>query len=505
VLLTVDIGTSTFKAALFACDGTCLRLAAIPLGIVLGGDRGHEADPAAWLEAFHNALDRLGPLGETEALIISGNGPTLVPVTGEPGWTEGPGAPRLRLPAASARLWLDRRAGEESNAVSALAGGYVDPSFFLPKALWVRNHEPRLYEETRYFLSSPEFLAYALTGEARTIFPSRGFERWFWTADILAALDLDPARFPPFVFPGETIGEISAAAARAWGFPRGLQVIAGGPDFFVSILGTGVTSPGQACDRSGTSEGINLCTRERVMDGRLMSYAHPIDPCWNLSGIISTTGKAVAWARELLGIGDRRFDEFYRLAASAKAGSGGLVFLPYLAGERAPLWDPAARGVLAGLSLATGRGELARAVVEGAALAIRDVVAVMEECGCPVGELRITGGPAESGFFNQVKADVCGRPFLLPVQREAELLGLAIIGAVALKKYGTRKEAAEALVKIERTFAPREEYRSLYAGIFDRYRAAYRALKTQFREAAGGPGGIPADNPPTTPGGAETA
>jgi xylulokinase len=212
-----------------------------------------------------------------------------------------------------------------------------------------------------------------------------------------------------------------------------------------------------------------------------MSYAHPISAYWNLSGIISTTGKAVAWARELLGIGDRSFDDFYRLAAAARPGSEGLVFLPYLAGERAPLWDPAARGVLRGLSLSTGREELARAVIEGAAFAIRDVISVMEECGCSPGELRVTGGPAESEVFNQVKADVCGRPFLLPAQKEAELLGLAIIGATALGAYGNLEEAAEALVKIEKTFYPRKEYGALYAGMFESYRKTYRSLKAEFQ------------------------
>jgi xylulokinase len=482
LILTVDIGTSTFKAALFSRDGICLNQTAVPQTITTGGE-GCETDPGAWLEAFQSVLGRLGPLGETEAVVISGNGPTLVPVTGEPEWKGG----ALSLPADTARLWLDRRAREEAALISARAGGFVDPSFFLPKALWIKNHQGRLYERTRYFLSSPEFLACALTGEARTIFPSRGFERWFWTKELLTGLDLDPGRFPPFISPGETIGEIPLSAARAWGFPRGLKVIAGGPDFFVSILGTGAVKPGRACDRSGTSEGINLCTPERIADPRLMSYAHPIDPYWNLSGIISTTGKAAAWVRELLGMENRSFDEFYRLAASARPGSGGLVFLPYLAGERAPLWDPAARGVLAGLSLSTGRGELARAVIEGAAFAIRDVISVMEECGCSPAELRVTGGPSESGFFNQVKADVCGRPFLLPVQKEAELLGLAIIGATALKVYANLEEAAEALVKIGKTFFPQEEYRDLYAGLFEFYRETYRNLKTQFQEAANDP------------------
>jgi xylulokinase len=479
LLLTIDIGTSTFKGALFSKDGICRNLATVPQAPA--SEEGREADPGAWLGAFRAILGRLGPLGGTEAVVISGNGPTLVPVTGAPEWKGG----GLSLPAGAARLWLDRRAQEEAALISAKAGGFVDSGFFLPKALWIKNHQPRLYEKTRYFLSAPEFLACALTGQARTIFPSRGFERWFWDRELLRALDLDPERFPPFIAPGETIGEVPDSLAGAWGFPRGLKVIAGGPDFFVSILGTGAIKPGRACDRSGTSEGINLCTRERIMDSRLMSYAHPIGAYWNLSGIISTSGGAVAWARKLLGIEGRGFDEFYRLAAAAKAGSGGLVFLPYLAGERAPLWDPAARGVLRGLSLSTGREELARAVIEGAAFAIRDVISVMEECGCSPGELRVTGGPSESGVFNQVKADVCGRPFLLPAQKEAELLGLAIIGATALKAYGDLGEAAEALVKIQETFYPRKEHGALYAGMFESYRETYRSLKTRFQESAG--------------------
>jgi xylulokinase len=489
LLLTIDIGTSTFKGALFSNDGICLKLAAVPLAPAAGD----EAEPGAWLEAFQNVLGRLGPLAGTEAAVISGNGPTLVPVTGEPEWKAG--ASRLSLPADSARLWLDRRAREEAALISARSDGFVDPSFFLPKALWIKNRQPRLYERTRYFLSAPEFLAYALTGQARTVFPSRGFERWFWNKELLLALDLDPERFPPFISPGETIGEIPLSLTQAWGLPRGLKVIAGGPDFFVSILGTGTVKPGRACDRSGTSEGINLCTRERIMDSRLMSYAHPISAYWNLSGIISTTGRAAAWARELLGMEGRSFDDFYRLAASAKPGSGGLIFLPYLAGERAPLWDPAARGVLTGLSLSTGRGELARSVIEGAAFAVRDVISVMEECGCSPGELRVTGGPSESDFFNQVKADVSGRPFLLPAQKDAELLGLAIIGAAALKAYGSLEEAAEALVTIKKTFYPRKEYGALYAGMFESYRKTYRNLKTQFQESAAAPRMEPHEEP----------
>jgi xylulokinase len=478
LLLTIDIGTSTFKAAIFSYEGVCHTQAALPMSLASGEGLRHETDPAGWLRAFEELMPRLEGLARVEAVVISGNGPTVVPVTGEPGLKAG----GLLLPAGQARLWLDRRAREESKTVSDLAGAYVDPSFFLPKALGIKNREPELYEKTRCFLSSSEYLAYALTGEARTVLPAAGFERWYWDEKLLRAAGLDPQKFPPFAAPGELIGTLSAAAAARFGFSGPVRVFAGGPDFFVSILGTGTVSPGQTCDRSGTSEGINLCTPNRITDPRLMSYGHPIRPYWNLSGIISTSGKAIGWARELLGLADLPYRAFYDLAARAEDGAGGVVFLPYLAGERAPLWDPHARGVFQGLSLTTGRAELARAVLEGVCFAIRDVIAVMEESGAPVKDLRVTGGPAESLFLNQLKADIGGRPVLLPVIQDAELLGLAVIGAAARGKYASPEEAARSLVRINKTFYPNKATESRYENHFGMYRELYRALKPQFEQ-----------------------
>jgi xylulokinase len=435
-----------------------------------------------------------------EALVISGNGPSLAPVTGPPdaAATAGGAAPS----AAAARLWLDRRAEKAAAEVSAVIGDYVDPGFFLPKALGIKNDEPALYGRTLFFLGCPEYLAYALTGEARFVFPSEGFERWYWNDEVLRKLGLDAEKFPPFVFPGETVGTALPGAAGRFGFRAGVPVIAGGPDFFVSILGAGVVKPGQVCDRSGTSEGINLCTEKRIMDKRLMSYGHPVKPYWNLSGIISTTGKAIEWGRDLLGL--KSYDEFYSLAASAagsEAAAGPAagaeesagaskrpernprghrrnvpVFLPYLAGERAPVWNPSVRGALFGLGLSSGRAEFARSIIEGVCLAIRDVITVMEETGAAVGELRVSGTATESGILNQIKADVTGKEVLTLSCPEAELLGLAIIGASALGKYGSFAEAASALVKIESRRRPDEKKAALYDRIFEEYRGVRQAL-----------------------------
>jgi xylulokinase len=480
LLLVIDIGTSAFKAALYGFDGECGGETAAPLSVVSRGGR-FEAAPETWLRAFEACCRRLGPLGKVEALVISGNGPTLVPVTGEPGCDGG----GLRLEAAPARLWLDRGDREEAAAVSAVMGDFVDPGFFLPKALGIKNREPGLYEKTRAFLSCPEYLACALTGEGRTVFPSRGFDRWYWNGEVLEKLGLEKEKFPPFITPGDTVGALLPRTAAYFGFSGPVPVIAGGPDFFAAIPGSGAVRPGDACDRSGSSEGINVCTEKRIVDSRLMSYGHPVKPYWNLSGIISTTGKAVDRIMAILGFEAGAWEKFFALAAEAAPGAGGLLFLPYLAGERAPLWDPRARGVFAGLGLDTGRAEMARAAAEGICFAIRDVLAVMEEAGAPARNLRVSGGPGASGFLNQLKADISGREVLVPAARYAELSGNACTGAAALGKYGSIGEAAAALVKIDRVFHPDEKKGPLYEGLFGRYRELYCSLKEHFAAAAG--------------------
>jgi xylulokinase len=476
VLLTVDIGTSNFKSAIWDFGGNRIAFATVPLSISLNenvpseeGGR-HEADSGQWLKAFEDCCRSLGaevPLAAVEAVVISGNGPSLVPVGEELGSGEwGVGSRDSNSNYNPARLWLDRRAAKAAEQVSALVGGFVDAGFYLPKALDIKTNEPQLYEKTKHFLGCPEFLAFALTGEAKTVFPSDGFDRWFWNDSLLERLGLDKEKFPPFIRPGETFGGLEPLIASHFGFKLGIPVISGGPDFFAAILGAGTIKPGQACDRAGTSEGINACTENCINDKRLMAYRHPVKPFWNLSGIVSTTGKAIEWGRKLLGLDN---DNFFALAETAQAGAGGLVFLPYLAGERAPVWNPAARGILRGLSLSTGRAEFARAVLEGICFAIRDVNTVMEEAGAAIDELHIAGSASGNAMLNQLKADITQKQVLVPRQKEAELLGLAIIGSCALGKYASFAEAANAFVRIEKTFQPNGKNATLYDKLFEKY------------------------------------
>jgi xylulokinase len=467
-LLTIDVGTSTFKSALWDIDGNRLSFATEALSVI-NIENKHEAEPSQWLHAFETCHGKLLSGGKTknlasvEVIVISGNGPSLVPVFNEPVFSDN----GISVPAENARLWLDRRAVRYQEEVSRLMGGFVDAGFFLPKILSIKNDENKLYKKTKYFLGCPEYLAYALTGNACNVFPCDGFERWFWDNDVLDKLDLDAGKFPAFIRPGEPFGTILAKAAAKFGFSKNIPVVSGGPDFFTAILGSGVTEIGQACDRTGSSEGINLCTQDRILDNRLMSYGHPVKPYWNLSGIINTTGKAIDWARDLLGL---NFDDFIALAQESKRGSGGLVFLPYLAGERAPVWNPYVKAVWNGINLSSGRREFANSILEGIGFAIRDVLSAMEETGVKAKQLRVTGGLAYCSYLNQIKADITGIEVVEGVYKEAELLGLAIIGSCFLGKFASFTEASSAFYRIERTFKPNLSYTDLYNNLFCEYK-----------------------------------
>ena len=483
MLLTIDIGTSSFKSALWDLDindGKKNRLSfvSIPVsfetqksdyGSSLNEEYKHEIEPSVWLTAFAESCQKLlidtdlKNLNAVKAIIISGNGPSLVPVPGESFFSS-----KFEAPAHNALLWLDRRAVKYQERVSEVMGGFVDASFFLPKIFYLKNDENEIYNKTKYFLGCPEYLAFALTGTAKTVFPCEGFDRWFWNDSALSKLELDKAKFPAFIRPGDQFGTIFPSAAQYFGFSKDIPVISGGPDFFAAILGSGVNEAGQVCDRSGSSEGINLCTKNHITDERLMSYGHPVKPLWNLSGIINTSGTAIEWGRNILGI--RSFNDFITVSKSSKPGSKGVIFTPYLAGERAPLWDTQLRAKWRGVGLSSGRSEFANSILESIGFAIRDVINVMEQSGaCGVSQLRVTGGLADCGRLNQIKADITGKQVLAGIHKDEELLGLAIIGACLLGKYSSYKDASNEMCKIEKTYEPDVNNKKIYDDLFGEY------------------------------------
>ena len=478
MILTFDIGTSVLKGGIFDTSGGLRSRAEVPVHL---SDRGdplmHEADANNWISALSLVtaqleLPRRSGSRKMQAVVVSGNGPTLVPV-GSKG-----------EPLDFAMTWMDRRGVEEARMVSEATGRYVDPTFYLPKALWIYRNKPDVYRRTRHFCTCPEFIDLYLTGRAFTVLPSEQFTPYIWTPETIERLGMDPQKFPPFIRPGEAVGEVRQEAEELLGIPAGTPVFAGGPDFVMTLLGTATVRPGRACDRAGTSEGINLCAEQTIEDRRLMCLPHIIEGYTNISGIISTSGKALSWFKSISGRGELDYESLFEDICQVPPGSRSLLFLPYLAGERAPLWDPYARGTFIGLTAKHGRKEMTRAVVEAVGFAIRDVIEVMEENGLQIGELRVTGGQSKSPLWNQIKADITGRKILVPDVQDSELLGAACIGLFALGSYQSLAAASDSLVRIGRSYDPSPDLRELYDRLFELYRASYRGLKEVFSELA---------------------
>jgi xylulokinase len=473
MILAVDVGTTQLKAGLIDRTGRLAARAGSALALIPHPDPlRHEADARTWIDGLSRAAAELGVAraGCLEAVVVSGNGPTLVPVAAD-------GAP-----LAPAMTWMDRRGVEEARMVAEASGSPTDPTFSLPKALWIFRNQPRLYEQVRWFFSCPEYLAFVLTGIPSMFLPTPQYTRYMWSEPLVSALGMDPGRFPPFVPSGRILGPVSPAGEAATGIPAGVPVVSGGPDFIVSLLGTATVAPGRACIRAGTSEGINLCSSTPVSDRRLLCVSHVAEGCWNVSGMISTSGKALEWFRAAAGRADGSWESLFAEIEAVPAGADRLLFLPYLAGERAPLWDPLARGAFVGLTLNHGRAAMLRAVAESVGFAIRDVVEVMEEIGLSVRDLRITGRPARSRVWNQIRADITGRRILVPEAEDSDLAGDACLALAALGDYGSAAEASEAIVRIGSAFEPVAERARLYDELFALYRESYRGLKAVFEK-----------------------
>lgn len=483
MIYSIDIGTASMKGGFFTRSGTCVVFAKAPIPAEKGNIPPiHEISPSAWLHAFKEltamletllARQEIQPEERVDAIVVSGNGPTIVPVDGN------------GVPLMNAITWLDRRASVEASEASEALEYTLDPAYNLPKILWIRNHKPDIYAKTRWFISCPEYLCAQLSGNYVSFLPAEGFKKIIWDDTALNHLGLETVKFPPFVPPASTVGYLTRQARSEFGLETladpGIPIIGSGPDFLAALVGTATIEPGRVCDRAGTSEGINLCARTAdFRDTRLLYMPHIIQPYWNISGVISTSGKAVSWIRSALGLSGLSYEEFFSLAEKAKAGANGLLFLPYLSGERAPIWDPEARGAFIGLGLHHGPAEMARAVIESTAFAIRDVVAVMEQTGGQVDDIRVTGHPASGMVWNQIKADVLQKPVCAPEFYQAELVGNTCMALAAMGEFQDMAEASRVIVKTGRFFEPDAGKRALYEDRFHLYRESYRALKDIF-------------------------
>ncbi len=460
-ILAIDIGTSETKAGIVSVDGRLLAVAREAHPFELDPLTGSaEQQPAAWWEELRAAVAslRASMTDPPAAICCVGQGPTLVV-------TRADGAP-----ARPAITWMDRRPSDVEPELEHATGLQGWGLGILPAALWVERNDADAASTARWYLNAWEWMAYRLTGvAAMTQTPGQVLP----DPRRAAGAGLNPSRVPPVAAAGSVLGSLRADAASELGLPAGLPVVAGTVDSFATFHGAGLLEAGDAVDTGGTSGGLAIYAERPVTVPGAWVAAAPLPGRWLVGGAMSATGKALDWlATSVLG-GAASADGLVAEATRVRPGAGGLVFLPYLAGERSPLWDPLARGAFVGLTLSHGRAHLARAVLESAALALRHVAMPIRAAGIEIGELRITGGTARGDAWNQIKADVMGVRVGIPAIRETALVGAAILGASAIGLVRDLPDGIRSMVRIERHLEPDPASRATYDALFEAYVALW--------------------------------
>ncbi len=476
-VLGIDLGTNEVKAGLVTLDGRLLGLGRAGYQMAVGPDTGWaEQDPGAWWSAVVSAVRSLHPaaLADVIAIGVDGHGPTLVAVD-DRGEASRP-----------AITWLDTRSTAEAEELAATSGIRGWALGGLPAALWVERHEPAVAAVTRWYLSTWEWLAFRLAGVASApLIP----DQLVPDPSVAADAGVPAAKLPPVGRTGERVGELTAAAADALGLRTGIPVVGGTVDAFASYHGAGLREAGDAFDPGGAAGGFGVYWDRPVdVPGGFVTPA-PLAGLFSVGAAMAATGRALDWYRDAILGGTVTTEVLLAEAAATPPGADGLVFLPYLAGERSPVWDPSARGVFAGLTLAHGRGHLARAILEASALAIRHVSAPMLAAGVRVTEMRTCGGPARSDAWNAIKADVTGFEVAVPRVLETAVLGSAILGAVGVGAHPDVRSAIGAMTGVDHRISPDPSKADVYDRLFEAYVALYPATAPILRPLAPSSGG----------------
>lgn len=457
--LGIDLGTTEAKAALVALDGRLLGMGRAAYATEFGPDGRAEQDPRAWWAAVASSVRAIDTTGvDVIALCAVGQGPTLAAVDAD------------GEPVRPAITWQDRRIG---------GGGFG----LLPRMAWLAREDPGAAARATWLLAAWDALGLWLSGAAAATL--QGHESPLAQVELRAA-GVDPGRVPPARAFGSRLGSLRGAAALALGLRAGIPVIAGVNDGTASMLGAGLREPGDAVDTGGTSGGIGIYVDRPVEVEGLFLAPAPLLGLWVVGGAMAATGAAIDWLRGPV-LRDRlTTDELFLAAAATEPGAEGLLFLPYLAGERAPVFDEQARGAFVGLTLAHGHGHLARAVLEGAALALRHVAEPLAAAGAPVRELRLAGRSSPGDLWARIKADVLGVPVAIPSIADTAVLGAAILAAVGVGAVPDLASGIARMTAVARRIAPDPAAHERYDGLFGIYRDLYPVLQPSFGAISAG-------------------
>jgi xylulokinase len=500
LLLGIDVGTQSTRAALLTPDGVTVASASRPQELSTPQAGWAEQDPDQWWANLVACLRTI--LAQPD---VSADEIAAVGVGGQMHGTV-PLAADGSVLSHQVQLWCDKRSAPLVEAFKKQphaeqccrrSGNPPVPNWIGFKLQWLRQQEPELYRQSWKFVTPKDYVNFRLTGEVATDYSeaSGAFlmdaARRVWSPELFEELGLDPSKLPDIHRSAAVIGQVTASAAALTGLAAGTPVVAGGGDMLCMLLAAGLFEPGAASDITGTSGIFSVFTDAPVLDPRLMNLHHVTDG-WVPFGITDTGGVALKWFKdsfcqheiaEAQAQGVTVYDLLNARAAQIPAGSEGLLFFPYLLGERT-LGTPYARGVFFGLTPRHGVPALARAILEGVTLELRQTLELVESAGHAVHTIYHSGGGAYSALWSQIKADIYQKPVMTFSNTEGGLLGAAILAGVGAGVYPDETSGARCCLRVARTFSPDPALAERYHALFDLFKDLHDRFQKPFDRLA---------------------
>ena len=489
-LLGIDVGTGGTRALVIDEQGRVIAAATEDHRAFASPQIGWaEQDPCDWWRACGAAVRKALAKGQ-----LRGDQIACVGLSGQMH-----GAVLLDEQARVVRpalIWCDVRTEKQSRDLTArisaerliqLTCNPALPNFTLTKCLWVRENEPANWDRVRSLMLPKDYVRFELTGERATdVADASGtllldVANRRWSKEMLELVQMDESLPPSLYESPEICGRISVAGAAATGLQRGTPVVAGAGDQAAGAIGMGVVSPGSVSATIGTSGVVFAATDRPALDhrGRLHTFCHAVPGRWMVMGVTQAAGLSLRWFRDQLGAGDRleSYESLTAEAAKAPPGCDGLLWAPYLMGERTPFLDPEARGMLVGLTASHTRAHVIRAIMEGVAFSLRDTFTILKEMEVPVKTIRLGGGGAKSALWRQIQADIYGQPVETVEAEEGAAYGAAILAGVGVKAWPSVDAACNAVVRIAQNIVPNSEDSLVMEKAYAVYRRMYPAMK----------------------------
>ncbi len=485
-ILVFDLGTTSLKTVLFTKD----------LEIIASCDKEYptsyphsnwaEHDPEDWWKAIIEATDDVVHNAgikpeDVKVIAIDTMTPVLVAVdnTGN----------SLR----PAIIWMDRRASEQCEEIDEkigsrlfeINGNHNDPSNLAPKIMWVKDNEPEIYEKTDKFLYASSFLVNRMTGKMVVDKTQCGLSQLCdtktseWSLELIEGCGLDRNKLPEIVDSTEIVGSLTTHAAALMGLSEGALVIAGAMDNVAAGLGSGVFDDGQVYISAGTATNGCVCSSTPIYDNALHVYHHIVPDRWLSVAGVDYGGAGLKWFNNLLG--NTTIPELILEAEKKGKSKTSMVFLPFMVGQRAPLWNSETRGVVFGLDPSVDRADLAQLFMEGNALGVKNIFKKVEDLGLNIDEVKLTGGCSRSDYYSQIFADVTGKSVEVAGETDVASLGMAMAAAYAMGYYNSFTEMT-GLIRNRSSFTPDSTAVDYYDDIFDLFKSLFEQLESQYKK-----------------------